>query len=123
MSKWLKKKSRRYSFDYLPTWVDQSQDLMLRSTVSFPIITYSRSFSVFQSSFRLHLVAHSPFLLVICFDDAISTLTITEPSLLECEDFLIPTRSNACVARKYFSFKSQQKDRENNKAQVPYLIM
>ena len=39
---------RRFTADELPTWVEQSQDLMLRSTVSFLIVTYSGSFLSFN---------------------------------------------------------------------------
>ena len=45
--------NRRFTADELPTWVEQSQDLMLSPTVSFLIVTYSH-FLVFQSSFKLH---------------------------------------------------------------------
>ena len=40
--------NRRFTADELPTWVEQSQDLMLRSTVSFLIVTYSGSFLTFN---------------------------------------------------------------------------
>ena len=40
-------KTIKDSFDGLPTWIVQSQDLMLRSTVFFPIVTYSGFFFVF----------------------------------------------------------------------------
>ena len=40
--------NRRFTSDELPTWVEQSQDLMLRSTVSFLIVTYSGPFLSFS---------------------------------------------------------------------------
>ena len=39
ISKWFTT-NRRFTTDELPTLVEQSQDLMLRSTVSFLIVTY-----------------------------------------------------------------------------------
>ena len=39
---------RRFTSDELPTWVEQSQDRILRSTVSFLIITYSGPFLSFD---------------------------------------------------------------------------
>ena len=38
----------RFIFDELPSWVEQSQDLILRSTVLFLIITYSGTFLSFN---------------------------------------------------------------------------
>ena len=40
--------NRRFTADKLPTWVEQSQDLMLRSTVSFVIVTYLGTFLSFN---------------------------------------------------------------------------
>ena len=42
--------------------------------------------------------------------DTLSTPTITEPPSVECQDLLIPTRSNACVARIDLGFKSNPND-------------
>ena len=40
--------NQRFISNELPTWVEQSQDLMLRSTVSFLIVTYSGTFLSFN---------------------------------------------------------------------------
>ena len=98
----------RFTSHELPTWVEQSQDLMLRSTVYFSsslIRTLSCLSIIFQIAYFL---AH--FLLLAIYalhdgylfaTDTLSTPTITEPPSVECQDLLIPTRSNACVLRKY----------------------
>ena len=53
----------------------------------------------------------SPLMLCACcvsvsVTDTVSTRTVTEPPSVECQDLLIPTRLNACVARKDLSLKS-----------------
>ena len=108
---------QRFRADELPTWVEQSQDLMLRSTVSFLIVTYSGSFLSFNhlsnSIFPCPLLflaiyaLHAGYLFVT---DTLSTPTITEPPSVECQDLLIPTRSNACVARIDLGLKSHPND-------------
>ena len=42
--------------------------------------------------------------------DTLSTPTITESPSVECQDLLIPTRSNACVARIDLGLKSHPND-------------
>ena len=94
----------RFTSDELSIWAEQSQDLMLRSTVSFLIITHS---STFLSSFKLHFSlptssphhlrnVHAGYLFVT---DTLPISTIMEPPSVECQDFLIPTRSNSYSAR------------------------
>ena len=109
--------NRRFTADELPTWVEQSQDLMLRSTVSFLIVTYSGSFLFFNQFsncifpcpilFLAIYALHAGYLFVT---DTLSTPTITEPPSVECQDLLIPTRSNACVARIDLGLKSHPND-------------
>ena len=108
---------RRFKADELPTWVEQSQDLMLRSTVSFLIVTYSGSFLSFNHPsncifpcpllFLAIYALHAGYLFVT---DTLSTPTTTEPPSMECQDLLIPTRSNACVARIDLGLKSHPND-------------
>ena len=98
--------NRRFTSDELPTWVEQSQDIVLRSTVSFLIVTYSATFLSFNHLSNWFLpcplltlsiyALHAGSLFVT---DTLSTPTITEPPSVERQDLFIPTRSNACVAR------------------------
>ena len=98
--------NRRFTSDELPTWVEQSQDLMLRSTVSFLIVTYSGTFLSFNHlsncTFSCPLLflaiyaLHAGYLLVT---DTLSTPNTTGPPSVEDQDLFIPTRSNARVAR------------------------
>ena len=109
--------NRRFTADELPTWVEQSQDLMLRSTVSFLIVTYSGAFLSFNHHsncifpcpllFLAIYALHAGYLFVT---DTLSTPTITEPPSVECQDLLIPTRLNACVARIDLGLKSHPND-------------
>ena len=46
--------NRSYTSDELSTWIKQSQVLMLRSTDSFLIVTYSGPFLLFDHLFKLH---------------------------------------------------------------------
>ena len=75
--------NQRFIFDKLPTSVEQSQDLMLRANVSFPIATYLGSFFSFNHFFRIHFC---PLLfLCLCYvpsgyvfvTDTFSTQTVT----------------------------------------------
>ena len=105
--------NRRFTSDGLPIWVEQSQDQMLRSTNSFLIVTYSGTFLslnhfsncifpcplLFLAIYALH-AEH------LFITNTLSTPTITEPPSVECQDLLIPTRSNACLARKDLGLKS-----------------
>ena len=109
--------NRRFTADELPTWVEQIQNLMLRSTVSFLIITYSGSFLSFNH--LSNCIFPCPLLFLALYalhagnlfeTDTLSTPTITEPSSVECQDLLIPTRSNACVARIDLGLKSHPND-------------
>ena len=67
-----------------------------------------------QSSFKLHfsLPIVIPRHLRYVYDEylfvteTLSTPTITELPLMECQDLLIPTRSNACVASIDLGLKS-----------------
>ena len=52
--------NRRFTADELPTWVEQSQDLMLRSTVSFLIVTYSGTFLSFILQLHFSLPTFIP---------------------------------------------------------------
>ena len=108
---------QRFTADELPTWVEQIQDLMLGSTVSFLIVTYSGAFLSFNHIsncifpcpllFFAIYALHAGYLFVT---DTLSTLTITDPPSVECQDLLIPTRSNACVARIDLGLKSHPND-------------
>ena len=116
ISKWFTS-NWRFTADELLTWVEQSQDLMLRSTVSFLIVTYSYPFLSFWSFQVLIFLAqfysssftllHAGYLFVT---DTLSTPTITEPPSVEFQDLLIPTRSNVCVARIDLGLKSHPND-------------
>ena len=98
--------NRRFTADELPTWVEQSQDLMLRSTVSFLIATYSGTFLSFNHIsnyifpclllFLAIYALHAGYLFV---SDTLSTPTITEPPSVEYQDLLVPTRLTACVTK------------------------
>ena len=91
--------NRRYTSDELSTWVEQSQDLMRRSTVSFLIVTYLGTFlslnhlsnCIFPCPLLFFYIyaLHAGYLFVT---DTLSTPTITETPWVECQDLLIPTR-------------------------------
>ena len=108
--------NRRFTADE-QSRAEQSQDLMLRSTVSFLIVTYSGSFLSFkhlsncifpcQLLFLAIYALHAGYLFVT---DTLSTPTIAEPPSVECQDPLIPTRWNACVARIDLGLKSHPND-------------
>ena len=107
----------RFTADELPTWVEQSQDLMLRSTVSFLIVTYSGTFlslnhlsNCFFPCPLLFLAIYALHAGYLFVTDTLSTPTITEPPLMECQDLLILTRSNVCVARIDLCLKSHPND-------------
>ena len=78
--------NQRFKSDELPTWVEQSHDLMIRSTVYFLIVTYSGTFLSFNHLsnciflcllFFLAIYAlHAGYLFVT---DTLSTPTISEP--------------------------------------------
>ena len=87
--------NRRFTSNELPTWVEQSQEIMLRSTVSSHHYIFGL-FLVFQSSFKLHFPY--PLLSLAIYDlhagyhfvtDTHSTPTIMEPPSMECQDLLI----------------------------------
>ena len=88
--------------DELSTWVVQSQDLMLRSTVSFLIVTDSGTFLSFNHLsycifpcpliFLAIYALHARYLFGYLFvTDILSTPTITESPSVECQDLLIST--------------------------------
>ena len=90
--------NRRFTADELPTWVEQSQDLMLRSTVSFLIVTYLGAFLSFNHLSNcifpcplLFLAIYALHAWYLFVTDTLSTPTITEPPSVECQDLLIPT--------------------------------
>ena len=91
---------------------------MVRSTVSFLIITYLGPFlsfpHLFQITFFWACFYSSPFtlcMLGICFvTRTFSTPTISAPPSVECKDLLIPTRLNACAARIDLGLKSHLND-------------
>ena len=105
--------NRRFTTDELPTWVEQIQDLMLRSTVFFLIVTFLGTFSSFHH--RSNCIFPCPLLFLAIYalhagylyvTDTLSTTTILETRSVECQDLLIPTRSNASVARIDLGLKS-----------------
>ena len=106
--------NRRFTSDEPPTWVEQSQDLMLRSTVSFLIVTHSGTVLSFNHLsncifpypllFLAIYTLHARYLFVT---DTLSTQTITS---VEWQDLLIPTRLNACIARIDLGLKSHSSD-------------
>ena len=97
----------RFTSNKLPYWEEQSQDLMLRSIVSFLVVTYSGNFTylliIFQVEFFLTHFYFSSFTLCECWLSVCNRPSLntnyTELSLLECYDLLILTRSNVCVAK------------------------
>ena len=96
--------NQRFTSDELPTWVEQSQNLMLRSTVSFLNVTYSGTFLSFNH--LSNYIYPCPLLFLVIYPLHAGYLfvtdtlnTISEPPSVECQDLLIPTRSNTCVAR------------------------
>ena len=123
------KPNRRFAADELPTWVEQSQDLMLRSTVSFLIVTYSGTFLTFYhlSScifpcphlFLAIYALHAGYLFVT---DTLSTPTITEPPSMECQDLLITTRLNACVYSQNRPRFKVPSERLSNEVQFPICL-
>ena len=60
--------NQRFTSDELPVWVEQSQDLMLRSTVSFIIVTYLDTFwmSPIWMTYHVCLSVCLSFCLSIC---------------------------------------------------------
>ena len=109
--------NRRFTSNELPSWIEQSQDLMLRSTVSFLIVIYSGPFLSFNHlSYCIFLAPFytSPFTLCahwvsVCNWHSLNT-NYYGTTLVECQDLLIPTRSNAFVARIYLCLKSHLND-------------
>ena len=92
---------RRFTSDELPTWVEQSQDRILRSTVSFFSSSHIQALSClsivfyiafFFSHFYSSPLEHARYLFVT---DTLSTPTVMEPPSMECQDLFIPTISNA----------------------------
>ena len=95
----------------------QSQDLMLRSTVSFLIVTYSGTFLSLNHLSNCFFPCPLLFLAIYALragylfvTDTLSTSTITEPPSVKCQHLLIPTRSSACVARIDLGLKSNPND-------------
>ena len=87
----------RFTADELPTWVEQSQDLMLWSTVSFLIVTYSGTF--LSLNHLPNCIFPCPLLLLTNYAlragylfvaDTLSTPAITEPPSVEGQVLLIP---------------------------------
>ena len=88
--------NRRFKSDELPTLIEQSQDLMLRSTVSFLIVRHIFGhFLVFQSSFIWHFSLPTLFLAIYAMHAGYLFSTITEPPSVECQDLIIPTEGGS----------------------------
>ena len=75
--------NRRYTADKLLTWVEQSQDLMLRSTVSFLIVTYSGTFLSFNH--LSNCIFHRPLLFLVIFALHAGYLFVTDTLLQTTE--------------------------------------
>ena len=89
--------NRRFISEELPTWVEQSQDLMLRSTISFFIVTYSGT--VLSLNHISNCIFPCPLLFLDIYalhagylfvTDTFSTSTVTVPPLGESQDLLFP---------------------------------
>ena len=112
----------------LPTWVVQSKDTCSWSTSSFPpsfiqaraflfFLCHSYSFFLCPHIFIFIFTVHAGYLYVT---DTLSTPTITEPPLEECQDLLIPCKIE-CISgqnRPQFIVPSE---RLSNEVQVPCL--
>ena len=95
ISKWFTT-NRRFTSDELSTWFETSQDLMLRSTVSFLIVTYSGTFLSFNHLSYcifpcplLFLVIYALCMLGMFVSDTLSTPFFMEPPSVECQDLAI----------------------------------
>ena len=109
--------NRRFASDELPI-CRAKQDIMQRSTVSFFSSSYIREFFlsfnhllnfIFPCSL-LFLTIYTLHAGYLCVTDTLSTPSNMEPPSEECQDLLIPTRSNACVARIDLSLTSHPND-------------
>ena len=105
--------------DGLPTWVEQSKDTCSWSTSSFPTFIYSGSIISFLS-LSIIFIFLCPHIFIFIYTvhagclyvtDTLSTPTITELPLMECQDLLIPI---ACVARIHLGLVKVPSERLHN---------
>ena len=74
--------NQRFTTDELPTWLEQSLDLMLRSTVSFPIVTYSGTFLSLNHQLR-------NLILKVCWKHASLWLSLFSLLIKEYDDCIV----------------------------------
>ena len=110
----------RFTSDKLSRCVEQRQDLMQRSTISFLIVEDSGpflSFNHFQVAFfTAHFYSTLCTLMCACWvsvTNSLPTPTITKPPSVECQDFINSDQIDACVAIIYLILKSHPNDWQN----------